>query len=152
MSSIGKQILEEFKNEINERIEDDKPKMQLEQVMSWLGLVWRMFGLAVKSILLMTVLNFFFVLYTADLYLITSMQTSTPEEILSAIEMFFYTSFLLAFGIFVAMASTSHAQRVRNVKQERLEQEEREIHLVTTAINLTEEVLLRHGLIKKGDA
>ena len=152
MSSIGKQILEEFKNEINERIEDDKPKMQLEQVMSWLGLVWRMFGLAVKSILLMTVLNFFFVLYTADLYLITSMQTSTPEEILSAIEMFFYTSFLLAFGIFVAMASTSHAQRVRNVKQERLEQEEREIHLCLLFIQSELSANFINHLIKKGDA
>jgi hypothetical protein len=148
MTEIGNSIIAEYVSEINERIEDDKNRLRASQALEIARSIWRLFLVGVNMFFLGFVVLAVVILLTIDANTLDMLRAATNEEILSGIKTIsFLVQMMLIIGI-IAVVITGHGKYFRDKKRDRAEWEQVEVNLARRIIEINEEVLLRHGLIK----
>jgi uncharacterized membrane protein len=150
MTETGQALLKEYQSQIKERIDDDKNQLMFNQSKSIFNGVWRftITFVNVFSVNVLVVATFF--LFTVDVPILEAFRAASDQDIVDNIKSFFsvvsviQTTVMFMFGIFY------YRKYFQNIKQERIDYDESETKLRALIIEFSEEVLARHGLIKKG--
>ncbi len=148
MTKIGDSILEEFCTELNESIEDDKNRLLLNQsaegASSILKLCVRAISIFSQSVLTVCVL----LLLTINSETLDLLRSASNEQLISSIK--HLLAIVAIFSIFITTLVMAFSQKYfRDKKLERVESDQEELNLVRRIVEVNEEVLRRHGLIKE---
>ncbi|MBL4625781.1 MAG: hypothetical protein JKY42_11680 [Flavobacteriales bacterium] len=148
MSKIGMEILNEYVSEVNEQIEDDKLRLYISQGLSIAHSIWRLFLLSINLFFAGALFLMVFFLLSLDNEHLDLLREASNENILSGItQLFFLIKIMVIFGV-LAVALFFSTSYFRSKKAERRYREQQRADLIETIIQINEEVLLRHGLIK----
>jgi len=147
MTQIGNAVLSEYVSEINERIEDDKTRIRVGQVLSTGHSFWRLWSFSLSlffnGCLVLVVLMLFFI----DAETLDMLRIATNEEILSGISTFLGFTTIVAISVLMFITLIGSRRYFHDKKQERLDREQEQADLIQTIIQVNEELLLRHKLI-----
>jgi len=148
MTEIGNSIIAEYESEINERIEDDKNLLRGSQALEIARSIGRLFVVAVNFFFLGFLCLSVIALLTIDASTLDAIRAATNQEILKLINAISATvQIMMIIGVMIAVAIGGD-RYFRSKKRDRVEWEQRELNLTSRIIEINEEVLLRHGLIK----
>ncbi len=147
MTNIGTALLNEYVSEVNERIEDDKKKLRLKQGLSNVYSTWRLILLTLTQFFIAFWAIWVIVLMFIDVEMIDTVKSATSEEIVENIE----TLLTLASLAAIFAPALFFMRYFRDRKEERLLREQENANLMTTIVQINEELLLRHGLINSED-
>ena len=150
MTEIGETLLNEYKAQIKEHIEDDKNTILTDQFTNVLSGIWRYTKIFINAFFINVLVVATFTLIVTDSSMIQSLRTSSNEEIVNGIKTFFTIVGTLQTFIMFILAVFYYRHYFQNKRQERIDYEEREENLRGLIIEFSEEVLARHGVIKKG--
>lgn len=149
MTEIGNSIATEYASELNERVEDDKNKLRISQGFEVVRSVWRLlvvgFNFFFASFLILAVI----VLLSIDVENLEAIRSATNEQIVNAVRALAYSIGFITVVGFVFALSAGSSRYFRDKQEDRVEQDQRELDLVRRIIEINEEVLFRHGLIKE---
>ncbi len=151
MTEIGKQLIQEFINETNEKLEDDKKRIFFVQGFTsikeifvyWLNLL---FKLGLLCFLFLLIISFLFL----DIQTIEKIRNSTNSEILEFFKS--WTAVWFCLTIFVCFMTPIFTVMIgkrlfTNKIEERKYLDQREIILANRMVEIQEELMVRHGLI-----
>lgn len=144
MTPKAEALLQEYVSEINEKIEDDKNRINFEQSKNIGYIVWR-WALLVPSGLfaglygLVAILWFF-----VDPNMIAEIRNASDQSIAETLKVIF--SFALIYGLAASMFLA--ARHYKNKRDERVWREQELLFEKRASIELIEELLIRHGLIQ----
>ncbi len=148
MTEIGNAIITEYVTEVHERIEDDKITIRASQGLSIVGSVWRLLSLSLSLFFNGCLVLAVVFLLTLDAAVLDALRSVTNDEILSAINTFVNIVWLVVIASVIFITGFTSRRYIHNVKQERLDRGQEQAELIQTMIKISEELLLRHGLIK----
>lgn len=148
MTEIGNSIANEYASELDEHIEDDKNLLRLSQGFELMRSVWRLLAVGLNLFFAVFLVLVVIVLFSIDAETLEAIRSATNEQIVNGVRnlaLLIVGFTLVAFAIAVSAGSSKY---FRDKRLERVEQDQREFELVRRIIEVNEEVLLRHGLIK----
>jgi hypothetical protein len=149
MSRIGSAILEEYVNEINEKLDDDNTRIKIHQAFSSSFSVLKIAAHAMNIFVFGCLFLLVVILMTIDAATIDELRSATNDDILSGIRLFLWLSWMITFFTLMSLVMFSSARYFRDQRKERLDAEKERIDLIKTIIEVQEELLLRHKLIQK---
>lgn len=158
MSEIGKQLIYEYLNETNERLEDDKQKILLSDTWHFIKKsIYHISETLPKIMIFMFVILAMVFLYVIDESTVSQMRLATDAEIVRGAKGTIKTVLILTVFI-VTLNFGFNAVVGRSFfgfkKNQRLIKEQENAELVEIIVRLNEELLKRHKLInleKKND-
>lgn len=149
MTKIGDQLLAEYVSEVNEKIEDDKNKLVASQATNIISGIWRVivlhFTLFLSGCSMLFVLSILFI----DNSTLELLRAASNEELLSYISFIKTLALTIAFIVLIFIVTVSTSRYFRNVKQERLEAEQKHTDLLTLIVTIQDELLIRHKLVNQ---
>jgi hypothetical protein len=151
MTRIGDDVLNELVTELNEKIEDDKVRLRWAQALSIAGSTWRIFNLQLSFLFNGVLVASVLLLFLLDSQMLDALRAASNDEILSGIRSllnFVVVTSFFALAIAVTLASKSY---FRDVRKERLGNDQAHSDQVTLIVRITEELLLRHQLVEVGE-
>lgn len=150
MTETGSQFLAEYVSEIKEKIEDDKNKLITNQVFNFISGSWRVIylniSLFVTGFAILLIASVFFI----DSETIDLLRTASNEDLLGYISTMKTVAYSVSFVALIFIIANSTSRYFRNVKQERLDLEQKELDLYTLIVTIQDELLMRHNLVSKG--
>lgn len=150
MTETGKAILKEYQSEIEERIEDDKNLILNDQLTNIFTGFWRFAITFVNAFFVNVVVVGTFILVIIDASMIEAYRAASNEDIVGGIKVFFSIVGIIQICIIFIFGVFYYRRYFQDKKQERIDYEAQEERLRALIIEFSEEVLSRHGLIKKG--
>ncbi|MET1256962.1 hypothetical protein [Aliikangiella maris] len=150
MSEIADSIIKEYQSELDEKLEDDKHKIQVSQAISLGGSLWRYFSYFVHAFFINVVVVATIYLAVIDVATIELIKASSAEELLQTISFFFTVVGYLQFLLAVIMGMFFYRRFYIDKRQERIDQDNYDTYLTAKIVSLAEEVLKRHEINKEG--
>lgn len=150
MTETGKAILEDYQSQIKERIEDDKNQLMVSQGKNVFNGVWRFAVTFVNAFFINVLVVATILFFTVDVSNIEAFRAASNQDIVDNIKSFFSFVIVMQFAVMLMFSIFYYRKYFQDIKQERIDYDEREANLRALIIEFSEEVLARHGLIKKG--
>jgi ABC-type multidrug transport system fused ATPase/permease subunit len=149
MTEIGNRLLAEYVSEVNEKIEDDRNKLIANQALNFVvgicRIVYLNFSLFLSGFSILLLASIFFI----DSAAINTLRAASNDEILDYISSIKYLAYVVSFLVLIFIVGNSINRYFRNVKQERLEAEQKHTDLLTLIVTIQDELLIRHKLVNQ---
>lgn len=143
MTPIGSNLVEELVSELNQKIEDDKKKIQMKQGANYLAATLRGLIRIPEAICLTVLMLLVLGLFVIDIDMITSFRSATDLELMDAVKVLKF----MAFFISLFVASFIGVRAIRSQEELRRMDDRDIVNQVKNTVEIIEEVLIRHNLI-----
>jgi hypothetical protein len=148
ITQTGNAVLTEYLSEVHEKIDDDTLRIHVWQGLTLLHSLWRIALLYISGFFTTCLVIGVVILAMMDHSMLDALRQASNDEILSGIRsMFIFVSgstFLLVL-IAIGLKGSSY---FRDIRQERIANDQYQARLIKTMIEINEELLVRHRLIK----
>lgn len=148
MTEIGESILKEYLSEVEEKMEDEKNAMRVEQTVSIAGGFWRFFIYFIYVFFANIVLTAIFIAGSLDTAGFEMLINATAEDWVEYRATFFSLVGAIQFGMGILIGIFEFKRFFRDIRQERIDLVDEQSVLIGRIITVAEEVLHRHALIK----
>lgn len=144
MTPAGNALIDELVNEINQGLADDKARLNLLQGVNVMKVLYKS-AIWIPAVFLMV----FWIALTLAL-LVIEVEDIAQIRAISDSQIIEFIKFVTYLGVAIGLlgAVIMSARFSRDVKMERVLDDQQRVNQVIDAVRITEEVLLRHNLIK----
>lgn len=149
MTKTGQNLINEFRNEQNSALSEQKVQILTNQVSSTFISLWKIVILAIYCFFATTLVVFTGAIAIIDAELLNHFRQSSDEELVKSIQILFSLIFMLAVTGMVFFAVIKGPSYFFHEKSEVIKDHEKEAKLLEKMIEINEELLYRHKLISK---
>lgn len=149
MSKISQSILDEYLSEVREKIEDDNTRLKLQQVFSGVGAIWKLIFIGLIYFLTANVVVGTAIIYSMDVETLNILKSASNESLISGLHRIETVVIFISILSFLSFITIFHHKYFRSKREERIQSDQDRVNLISTIVEINEELLLRHGLIKK---